>query len=144
MERRLFQIVAGFAWVALPLTWLKYWLAWDRLPARVAVHFDINWQPNGWTSREGALMLAVGVTAFILVIFTIACYAALRAGSSSLSRWAMAVIFYVVLGLVYHINGWIVDRNLNGKQAAAEAGSVVFRGLDSTSAGSGTLKTLIL
>jgi hypothetical protein len=134
MERRLFQVVAGLAWLALPLTWLKYWLAWDRLPARVAVHFDINWQPNGWTSREGALRLALGVTAFMLVTFTIACYAARRAGSSSLSRWAMAVIFYVVLGLVYCINAWIVDRNFSGKEAVPVAESIVFRSFDSTRA----------
>ena len=71
MERKLFQIVAGLTWLALalPLTALNYWRAWDRLPMRVAVHFDVNWQPSGWTSREGALMFALGTTTFLLVIF---------------------------------------------------------------------------
>jgi len=132
MERRLFQIAAGLAWLALPLTAVKFWLAWDRLPARIAVHFDVNWQPNGWTSREGALMLALGVTTFLLAIFTVACYAACRTGSSSLSRWALVAIFYAVLGFVYYINAWIVDRNFNGS-AVPVAESIVFRGLDSTS-----------
>jgi len=118
MERRLFQIVIGLAWLALPLTALNYWRAWDRLPARVAVHFDINWQPNGWTSREGSLMLALGTTAFLVLVFTIASYAMRGAAVSSLGRWAMVGVFYVVLGFVYHVNGWIVDRNLSGNQVA--------------------------
>ncbi|MGA9711544.1 MAG: DUF1648 domain-containing protein, partial [Candidatus Sulfotelmatobacter sp.] len=98
---------------------------WDRLPARVAVHFDINWQPNGWTSREGSLMLALGTTVFLLLIFTIASYATRSAAVSSLAKWSMVAVFYVVLGFVYYINNWIVDRNLSGQQAAphSELGS---------------------
>jgi hypothetical protein len=134
MERKLFQIAAGLTWLALPLTALHYWRAWDRLPMRVAVHFDINWQPNGWTSRQGSLMLALGVTAFLLVIFTIAGYATSRTGSSSLSKWGLVVVFYFVLGFVYYINAWIVDRNLNRPQSAAPSGLNVFRGRDVTSA----------
>ena len=47
MERKLFQVAVGLTWLALPLTALNYWRAWDRLPPRMAVHFDVNWQPNG-------------------------------------------------------------------------------------------------
>ena len=59
-------------WLALPITALNYWRAWDQLPARMAVHFDANWQPNGYTSREGSLMLGLGIMAFLLVVFTVA------------------------------------------------------------------------
>src|SRR6202045_3400431 len=98
MERKLFQAAVGLAWLALPLTALNYWRDWDRLPLRIAVHFDANWQPNGWTSREGSRMLALGMTAFLLVIFTVAAYAARRMATSSLSQWALVAVFYVVLG----------------------------------------------
>src|SRR5208282_2859948 len=118
MEGRLFRAAAWFTWLALPLTALNYWRAWDRLPMRMAVHFDINWQPNGWTSREGALMLALGSTAFILVIFTIASYATLRTASSGLAMWGMVAVFYSALGFVYFVNNWIVDRNLSPQQPA--------------------------
>jgi hypothetical protein len=127
MERRLFQIAAGLTWLALPLTALKYWRSWDRLPRRVAVHFDINWQPNGWTSREGSLMLALGTTVFLLVIFTIACYALRGAAASSLAKWTMVAVFYVVLGFVYYVNTWIVDRNL-GRQRAASLSELIVPG----------------
>lgn len=116
MERKLLQSAVGLAWLALPLTAVNYWRAWDRLPMRIAVHFDGNWQPNGWTSREGARMLALGMTAFLLVVFTLAAYAARRMATSSLSQWALVAVFYVVLGVVYCVDNWIVERNLSDKQ----------------------------
>ncbi|MGA2374425.1 MAG: DUF1648 domain-containing protein [Candidatus Sulfotelmatobacter sp.] len=116
MEQKLFQAAVGLTWLALPLTLLNYWRAWDQLPPRVAVHFDINWQPNGYTSRQGSLMLALGTTAFLLLIFTIACYATRNAAVSSLAKWSMVAVFYVVLGFVYYVNNWIVDRNLSRQQ----------------------------
>ena len=69
MERHWYKTLVGLMWLALPITALKYWRAWDQLPARMAVHFDANWQPNGYTSREGALMLGLGIMAFMLVCF---------------------------------------------------------------------------
>jgi hypothetical protein len=108
--------------VALPLTAMNYARAWDRLPTRMAIHFDANWQPNGWTTREGSRMLALGMTAFLLFVFTITSYAVRRAPSSALPRWTLIAVFYFVLGSVYFINKWIVDRNFNGPQAVATAG----------------------
>ena len=112
MERKLFPTAVALAWLILPLTAFDYWRAWDRLPMRIAVHFDANWQPNGWTTREGSRMLALGTTAFLLATFTIASYAVRRAPVSGLSQWAMVGVFYVVLCLVYFVNSWIVERNL--------------------------------
>jgi hypothetical protein len=132
MERKLFQTAIVLAWISLPLTALKYGSAWDRLPMRIAVHFDANWQPNGWTSREGARLLALGTTAFLLTIFTIAGYATARMSASSLSRWSMLAVFYVVLGLVYYVNSWIVDRNLSAKRASPTKQLIVFRDLETT------------
>jgi len=112
MERRLFSAAVGLAWLALPLTALNYWRAWDRLPMRIAVHFNANWQPNGWTSREGSRILALGMTAFLLEVFTVSAYAARLTTTSSGSQWALVAIFYVVLGVVYYVNTWIVERSL--------------------------------
>ena len=125
MERKLFLAAVGLAWLALPLTALNYSRAWDRLPLRIAVHFNANWQPNGWTSREGSRMLALGMTAFLLVVFTIVSYAMLRTATSNLSRWAMIAIFYLTLGVIYRVNSWIVDRNLNEKQSSPFAEVIV-------------------
>jgi hypothetical protein len=113
MERKLFIAAIVLAWLALPMTAMHYQQVWDRLPPRVAIHFDANWQPNGWTSREGARTLALGTTTFLLVVFTIAGFAVGRLASASMSKWAMVVVFYAVLGVVYYVNNWIVQRNFN-------------------------------
>jgi hypothetical protein len=118
MEQKLFIAAVGLAWLALPLTAWNYQRAWDRLPQRVAVHFDINWQPNGWASREAARDLALGTTAFLLTAFTFAAFTVSRQRSSSLSRWMMVLVFYVVLGLIYSVNKWIVDRSLISQQSS--------------------------
>lgn len=105
-------------WLALPITALNYWRAWDQLPARMAVHFDANWQPNGYTSREGALMLGLGIMAFMLVIFTVGGFI-LRAYRSS-PAWLMLAVFYAVLGVAWYGNSRIVEFNLNAQPAHSE------------------------
>ena len=62
-------------WLALPISWMEYRQNWDHLPERMAVHFDANWRPNGFTSRQGALDLGLGIMAFMLVVFTVASFA---------------------------------------------------------------------
>jgi hypothetical protein len=117
MDRKLIYVVL-IAWLTLPLTALNYWRAWDRLPDRIAVHFDVNWQPNGWTSREGALELALATTGLLLATFTFATFAASRKPASAVSLWAMIIIFYGAIGLVCGVNQWILDRSIVQKQTA--------------------------
>jgi hypothetical protein len=112
MERKLFFAAVVIPWLVIPLTALSYSRAWDRLPSRVAVHFDANWQPNGWTSREGARTLALGMELFLVGIFTIASFAVSRARSSNASQWMFVAAFYVAIGVTYFVNQWIVDRSL--------------------------------
>jgi hypothetical protein len=106
-------------WLALPLTALDYWQAWDHLPARMAVHFDANWQPNGWTSREGSLMFALGVMAFLLVVFTVAAYAVSLQKPGS--AWPVLIAFYFALGLFLFASNWVVKRNLQGSSRAPQS-----------------------
>ena len=100
-------------WLVLPITAMGYWSAWDQLPARMAVHFDANWQPNGFTSREGALMLGLGIMAFMLVVFTVGALAthAVKAGAA----WVLLVIFYVTLGFLWFGNRSIIEFNLRSQ-----------------------------
>jgi uncharacterized membrane protein len=119
MDRKLFQVAIWMMWLAVPLTALNYWRVWERLPARMAVHFDIDGQPNGWTSREMSLRLALIITAFMIAIFMIAGYVVRKTSAvSNSSAWAMVVFFYVVLGFVYFMNDWVVRRNLNQSRPA--------------------------
>ncbi len=91
MKRDWYKPAVWLMWVAWPITALQYWRAWDRLPMRMAVHFDATWQPNGYTSREGALMLGLGIMAVLLLLFTLASLIA-RAMKPAAS-WPMLAVF---------------------------------------------------
>ena len=113
MVRTWHKTLTWLMWLALPTTALTYWRAWDQLPLRMAVHFDANWRPNGYTSREGALMLGLGIMSFMLVVFTIAALA-----SSVLkpaAAWPILVVAYVTLGFCVWGNFSIIDFNLKAQ-----------------------------
>lgn len=105
-------------WLALPLSAVEYWRAWDQLPARMAVHFDANWQPNGYTSREGALELGLGILTLMLVLFTVAVLAVLVLKPSA--AWPVLVISYAALGILWYANHSIVEFNLNSPPVHSE------------------------
>jgi hypothetical protein len=119
MSRTWYTPAIWLMWLVLPITALNYWQAWDHLPARMAVHFDANWQPNGYTSREGALTLGLGIMAFILVIFTVGGFI-LRAAKSS-PAWPMLAFFYVVLGVAWYGNNRLIEFNLHRNDQPAHS-----------------------
>jgi hypothetical protein len=102
-------------WLAVPLTALRFWLAWDRLPQPMATHFDANWHANGWMPREAALYFALGITVFMLVVFTAVAYAAQQKAQDSAVSWLLLGIFYVVIAFSFAINNKVLQYNLNGE-----------------------------
>jgi Protein of unknown function (DUF1648) len=111
MNRDWHKSLVWLMWLALPTSAWNYWHVWDRLPVRMAVHFDANWQPNGYTSREGALELGLGIMVVMLVLFTVA--GLITHALKPSAFWPMLVVFYVVLGFVWYGNYSIVKFNLN-------------------------------
>jgi uncharacterized membrane protein YhdT len=107
-------------WIAVPLTALDYWLAWDQLPARMAVHFNINWRANGWASREASFGFAMGVVVFMLVVFTVASYVARIPPVPEFMRWVSVAFFYGVLVFVCAVNHWVVRYNLSERTTSVQ------------------------
>src|SRR5215467_7775019 len=119
MKRTWFQVSTWLLWLALPLTALRYWMAWDQLPARMATHFDVSGHPNGWMPRDTSLWFALGLTALMLVIFTLVPYlAARKRGTSAAFCWACVAFAWVIVGFVFYVNNSLVEYNLTGHQIA--------------------------
>jgi hypothetical protein len=118
MNRDWYKTLIGLMWLALPATALKYWRNWDQLPVRMAVHFDADWRPNGYTTREGALQLGLGIMVFMLVAFTVA--GLMVSAMKPSAMLPILVTFYVVLGLLWFGNNSIVEWNLNPPPAHSE------------------------
>ena len=108
-------------WLFLISTAFNYWRNWDQLPARMAVHFDANWQPNGYTSREGALYLGLGIMAFLLVLFTVGALIAHAQKPSAF--WPMLIFFYAILGVCWYGNNSIINFNLREKSSVVGEGA---------------------
>jgi len=118
MTRTIYRIAVLLMWLALPVSAWEYRSMWNQLPARMAIHFDANWQPNGYTSRQGALELGLGIMLVMLVMFTLATLIihALKPGAA----WAALGIAYALLGLCCYGNHSIVKFNLNAQPAYSE------------------------
>jgi Protein of unknown function (DUF1648) len=61
MDGKFYRGLTAMLWLALPLTALQYWSVWDQLPARIATHFGVSGQPNGWMARDTSLTSAMVV-----------------------------------------------------------------------------------
>ena len=118
MERIWYKAAILLMWLALPISAWEYRSVWEQLPARMAVHFDAKWRPNGYTSREGALELGLGIMAFILVTFTLANLVVQSQKPNS--ALAVLLISYVALGFCWYGNHAIVKFNLNAQPAHSE------------------------
>jgi len=114
MNRRLYKVLAWLPWLALPLTAVKFRQSWDRLPARMATHFNAAGRPNGWMPRETALGYALGLMALLLVIFTVILFLAQKRKTIDAASWALLGLFYFVAGAVYHANMAVLRYNLGG------------------------------
>jgi uncharacterized membrane protein len=111
MKRSWFKPLVAIAWLLLPVSAWSYWHVWDKLPARMAVHFDKNFEPNGFTSKQGSVELGLGIMAVILALFTVAALIAYAVKPNA--AWPMMIVFYVVLGFIWYGNYSIVKFNMN-------------------------------
>ncbi|MFM8573274.1 MAG: DUF1648 domain-containing protein [Pirellula sp.] len=59
--------------IAQALLWLvallQNWVYWQRLPERVATHFDASGKADGWMSRDGATLMMVGMQTVMPLLF---------------------------------------------------------------------------
>jgi uncharacterized membrane protein len=51
MARNWYKPLLALMWLTLVTSAMNYWRVWDRLPERMAVHFDASFHPNGFTSK---------------------------------------------------------------------------------------------
>jgi len=125
MNRKVFQTFIWLMWLALPITALRFWVVWDRLPLRMASHFNFNGRPNGWMPREAAFVLALGITAFMLAVFTTVSYVAHKTHVPDAFSWSLLSFFYLVIGFVYAGNSGVVQYNLDGQRMGIDFWTVL-------------------
>ena len=96
-------------WLSAPLVAAAYLLLWDRIPERLAVHFTLAGEPDGWMSRGQSLAFDLGILLFVLLTATLQLYR--RGQHETPSRLAVfngTVLFVTIifLGLLkYNVSG---------------------------------------
>jgi Protein of unknown function (DUF1648) len=80
-------------WLILPAMLWRYWQLQDLLPQRIAVHFNFNNVPNGWSDRGSFVFGFLGMTVGILALFTILSLIPKRPKTSS---WLLLFFDYFV------------------------------------------------
>ena len=113
MNRRVFHFATVLLWLALPIVALQYHEAWDRLPGRMAVHFNAANQANGWMTREQSLNFNLWMIAIALVVSTIVLTAASWRSVAGF-RWVLLGFFVVLLGFLLSVNQAVIDYNRYG------------------------------
>ena len=53
MNRNYWRGFIALLWFALPVVGLRYWLVWDRLPVRMASHFDAAGNATAGSAHPG-------------------------------------------------------------------------------------------
>jgi uncharacterized membrane protein len=96
-------------WLSLPLILSAHLLLWNRIPERLAVHFDTAGNVSGWMTRGQSLAFDLAILLFILVTSTFKLYRQRRSNQPSglfILNAAVVFVTLVFLGLLkYNITG---------------------------------------
>jgi hypothetical protein len=111
MDSKLYRALTAVLWLALPLTGLLYWSVWSQLPARMATHFGVSGQPNGWMPRETSLIFSLGLTFLMLMTFT---WALTRVRKPDALAWSLLAMLYLVIVVLFSINDGLLNYNIRG------------------------------
>jgi hypothetical protein len=114
MNRAWWKALIALLWLAPLLIALRYWLAWDRLPAQLATHFDAAGHANGWMAPQKSLTFGLVITSVMLVVFTLILT---QVRKSEAFSWAMLGFSYVLVGVMVYAQESILSYNLHGNPA---------------------------
>jgi hypothetical protein len=109
-SRTLFGMLAALQWLALPIMVLLFGSVWQQLPSRVATHFDLAGQPNGWMTREEAVAVLLGVGTAVLVTAT---WMLSRVTEIDATAWGLIALCYIIQSALIWAGQSIIDYNLH-------------------------------
>ena len=110
-SRRVLRVFTGLVWVAVPVMAGMYAMSWQKLPARLATHFDFANHPNGWMSREASLIFSLVMG---MLIASLATLILSRVKRPDPAAWALLVLFYVIMGTLLWAEEATIAYNVHG------------------------------
>jgi len=114
MTRTWFRTLAALLWFAPGVMALRYWQVWDRLPMRLASHFDAAGRANGWMTRAEALYFDLVFLAFLAAVFSLVLSVVQRKYGLGKVPRALLAFFHAEIWTFVDLLNSTVDYNLNG------------------------------
>ena len=115
MSRNWYKTLSALLWLAPVAIGLRYWQVWDRLPVRMASHFDFSGRANGWMPREVSLYFTMGFLIFMLAVFSLVLYVIAKKYPLAKLSWALLAFFHVEIWTVAYMLNSTLDYNLDGR-----------------------------
>lgn len=99
-------------WATIPVLGLHFSAVRNDLPARIAVHFDLNGRPNGWQSPEMFLGFS---TFFLLLAIVVMSFVLLRSFRLRSLTIAVTLIHYFTIGVLFVVCWQVLDHAAYGR-----------------------------
>ncbi|HVI10168.1 MAG TPA: DUF1648 domain-containing protein, partial [Candidatus Binatia bacterium] len=120
-----YKTLAALLWLAPVAMAVRYGQVWDRLPVRMASHFNAAGRVNGWSTRVQSLAYSVAGVAVMTAIFFAVSYAVQAKYPLAKLSWVLLAFFHVQLWtFVFMLNG-LIAYNLGGAQLNVTALPIV-------------------
>jgi Protein of unknown function (DUF1648) len=114
MNRNLFRTLAVLLWAAPVAVAVRYWQVWDRLPARMATHFDAAGRANGWMTREESFHFSVGFVAVLVLFFSAILWLVEKKYPLAKLSWALLGFFHLETWMTVYMMNSMLAYSLNG------------------------------
>jgi hypothetical protein len=109
-SRRYLTTFTALMWLAVPAMAGLYAMAWPKLPAHLATHFDFANHPNGWMSREASLVFSLMLGIFFVGLATLILS---RVKNPDPAAWALLVFFYVIIATLLWAEHRVIAFNVH-------------------------------
>jgi len=118
VSRAGFQTLAALLWLAPVAVALRYWQVWDRLPLRMATHFDAAGRANGWMSPLTSFYYSAGFVAFLAAVFFIVLIFVQMKYPLAKFSWALLIFFHAEIWTFVYLLNAMLEFSLSGRQIA--------------------------
>ncbi len=114
MTRSWYKTLIALLWFAPVALGIRYWQIWDRLPIRMASHFDAAGRANGWMTRDAARYFDLAFLLFLAATFSVVLYLVQRKYELAKISWALLVFLHLEIWTFVYLLNSTLDYNLVG------------------------------
>jgi hypothetical protein len=118
MNRNAYKTLVALLWLAPLAMGLRCWQLWNRLPMRMASHFDATGRANGWMAREAAVYFEVFFLVFLTAVFSIVLYVIQKRYPLTKLSWALLAFFHAEIWTIVYMLHSTLAYNIDGQAIA--------------------------